>query len=168
MAKKFNIQFMCFLFAILLILPLILSGCGIPKDKDAPEITVDYLNHGYADQLISDGAEKIIGSIELSKNENEEMIVTVHQKELIPDENEESGYRILSYAANQEYSLPSHAYCTFHTGKKSDSSEILSPEEFLTAIQEDYKNNGGFSEYGDSILYDIYVLDDQIQLTLAR
>lgn len=169
MQKKFKIQFMCFLLAILLIIPITLSGCSKPRDKDAPEITIDYLYNGYVDQLLSDGAEKVIGSIELSKDENEEIIVTVHPKELVTDEKEESGYRVVSYAANRELILPSHSYCTFISNSEDDNTpELLSTGDFFTAVNENYEKNGEFSEYGDFILYDIYVLDDQALLILAR
>ncbi len=168
MERKFRIHFLCFLFAALLILPITLSGCRTATDKDAPEITTDYLYHGYQEQLLTDGAEKIIGSIELSKNEKDEIILTVHPKELIPDEKEESGYRITSYASNQQYTLPPHAYCTRLSTQDSDSAEILSTDDFFTAITEDYKNNGGFSDHGDFILYDIYTLDNQALLILEH
>lgn len=168
MQKKFKIQFMCFLLAISLVIPISLSGCGKPIDQDAPEITIDYLYNGYVDQLLSDGAEKVIGSIELSKDENEEIIVTVHPKELVADEKEESGYRVVSYAANRVFILPSHSYCTFISNSDDDTPELLATEDFFTAVNESYEKNGDFTEYGDFILYDIYVLDDQVLLILAR
>ena len=51
----------------------VLTGCGEEKSGNTinePEITVDYLRTDYAQQLTTDGAEIMLGTVELNKNED--------------------------------------------------------------------------------------------------
>ena len=57
------------LLSMLLVSALLLGGCSQPEIGDhdimeEPEITVDYLSGEYAQQLLRDGGEEILGTIE--------------------------------------------------------------------------------------------------------
>lgn len=168
MQRNQTITFFCILLTILFVLSSSLTGCTKQTNKDAPEITVDYLYSDYKDQLTADGAEHVLGSIELSKNEADEIKMILHPKDLIANEKEENGFHIVNYAINREFVLPSHAYCTFLSGKENKDPKMLSSEDFFTAMEEDYKEYGDFTEYGDSKLYDVYILDNEALLLLAH
>lgn len=74
----------------------VLSGCGqktVGNTIPEPEITTDYLEDEYAQQLMTDGAEMIQGSVTIEQS-NDSYIVHIVEKEIIPSDDYEEGYYI--------------------------------------------------------------------------
>ncbi|WP_130864352.1 hypothetical protein [Bacilliculturomica massiliensis] len=147
-----------------------LTGCGDAMgDEETPEITIAYLEGAYAQQLMNDGAEKLLGSIELNKNESDEIEMILHPKEIVEDSSAPDGYRIDSFALNRTFTIPEQAYTTYLSPDGDGEPQILTPADFYTAVTSDYEKSGAdFSEYGNHILYDVYALENQTLLILAH
>lgn len=151
---------------LLLIFILGITGsCGAPEGDETlneSDLTLEYLEEDYTSQLLTDGAEHLVGSIELDVAEDGSPQIILHPKEVSSSANSDGTYNVSSYAINRILSVSDSLYATV-----SGSSEILSSGEFLTAVQEDYDANGtSFDDYGDYILYDVYALEDQVLLIL--
>lgn len=146
-----------------------LFGCGAMGNEDTPEITPQYLEGDYAQQLMNDGAEKLLGSIALNKGDSGDIEMILHPKEIVEDDTQAGGFRIDSFALNRTFVIPDQAYITFLPKGESKDPQILTPSQFYTAVNEEYKEyNTNFSDYGDHKLYDVYALDSQVLLILAR
>ena len=152
------------------VLATALTGCGDAMgDEETPEITIAYLEGAYAQQLMNDGAEKLLGSIELNKNESDEIEMILHPKEIVEDSSEPDGYRIDSFALNRTFTIPEQAYATYLSPDGEGEPQVLTPADFYTSVTADYENAGtDFSEYGDHILYDVFALENQTLLILAH
>lgn len=156
----------CALFLLIILMLAACFGCGAPEDENTPDITLDYLAGEYTTQLVHDGAEQLLGSVELSKNENGDLNLILHPKELVQDASQPGGYRVDSFALNRTFVIPEQAYITYQA-PDADSPEILSPADFYTSITEEYEAAGlSFEEYGDHRLYDVYALDEQVLLIM--
>lgn len=157
--------------AVILILcaALLLFGCEKTLgEEDTPEITLEYLSGSYAAQLKNDGAEVLLGSVELNKGDSGLELI-LHPKELVQDDTAQSGWRVDSFALNRTFSIPEQAHITFLPEGENGDPKILKPDGFYDAVQKDYKENGSdFASYGDHKLYDVYVLDGQALLILAH
>ena len=93
----------------------VLTGCGEEKSGNTinePEITVDYLRTDYAQQLTTDGAEIMLGTVELNKNEDS-YNVTITEKEVVPSSSQDEGYYIDDTNVTKEATLGSDARMTF-------------------------------------------------------
>ena len=69
----------------LMLLLLLLAGCGSEKSGNTisePEITVDYLDGEYADQLINDGAGTMLGTVSVEQS-GDSYIAHVTEKEVV-------------------------------------------------------------------------------------
>ncbi|MBQ6686379.1 MAG: hypothetical protein IJM99_09760 [Firmicutes bacterium] len=144
--------------ALLLVCILgLFTACGSPMGEesyDNGDITVDYLRSEYSEMLLTDGAEHLIGSIELSTAEDGSPQIILHPKEAASEANDDGTYTVSSYAINRILYLSDSAYATF-----GDSEAILDGSGFLNTVP------AGFD---DSIMYDVYALDDQILLILSN
>ena len=149
--KKF-----CSIAALLLVCILgLVTACGAPMGKgslDNADITYDYLKDEYPEMLLTDGAEHLIGSIEFSKAEDGSLQVILHPKEAASKANDDGTYTVSSYAINRVLVLSDSMF-----GVASGSEDILSMEEFPAVVQ---------GEFDDSIMYDVYTMDDQILLIM--
>ena len=70
----------------LMLLLLLLAGCGSEKSGNTisePEITADYLDGEYADQLINDGAGTMLGTVSVEQN-GDSYIAHITEKEVVP------------------------------------------------------------------------------------
>lgn len=151
---------------ILLILVLtMITACGAPEGEetlDETQLTLEYLKGDYTSQLLTDGAEHLVGSIEFSTAEDGSVQLILHPKEVSASANSDGTYTVTSYVINRVLSVSDSLYATY-----IDSSSILSAFEFELAVQDDYEAQGvSFDEYGDHILYDVYALEDQVLLAL--
>ncbi|QHI73033.1 hypothetical protein [Aminipila terrae] len=162
----------CVGLIFVLIVVTLLVGCGDKNRSgstiDEPEITVEYLEGDYVKQLLRDGAEHVFGSIELSKGQDDSVLVNIEAKEYVEDSEQPKGF----YIEDKNYSLSSvlapDARCTFMTGGVS-LPQIMTTEQFIDAYKKDVdeysKNN---PDYQNHKLYDIYIMGDQIELILER
>lgn len=144
-------------------------GCDAMGEEETPEITPEYLSGEYAQQLINDGAEKLLGSMELSIGDSGDVEMILHPKEIVKDDSQEKGYRIDSFALNRTFIVPEQAYVSYLPPGDDQELQILTPQQFYTAVGEEYEEfNTNFAEYGDRRLYDVYALDNQVLLILAH
>lgn len=80
----------------LMLLLLLLAGCGSEKSGNTisePEITADYLDGEYADQLINDGAGTMLGTVSVEQS-GDSYIAHVTEKEVVPSSDTDDGYYI--------------------------------------------------------------------------
>ena len=80
----------------LMLLLLLLAGCGSEKSGNTisePEITGKYLKEEYSQQLLTDGAETMIGTVDIEKKDDNYK-VTVTEKEVVPNSSYNEGYYI--------------------------------------------------------------------------
>ena len=144
--------------ALLLVCLLgLLTACGAPMGEgslDNGDVTYDYLIEEYSEMLLTDGAEHLIGSVEVSTAEDGSPQIILHPKEAASEPNSDGTYTVSSYAINRVLYLADNVYATY-----GDSETILGGEDFLISVGD---------EFDDSIMYDVYAMEDQILLILAN
>lgn len=162
---------LCVGLICVLVLTMLLVGCGDRNQSgltvDEPDITVEYLEGDYVDQLIRDGAEHVFGTIEVTQVDEETISVDIAAKVFVEDSSQLNGFYIEDKNYSLSKTLNPEARITFLTGEVS-LPQIMSPTEFVKAYDEDLAKNGDTEEYRDSKLYDIYIMGDQIELVLAK
>ena len=144
-------------FAALLLISILglLTACGAPMGEgslDNEDITYDYLVEEYSEMLLTDGAEHLIGSVELSTAEDGAPQIILHPKEAASEPNSDGTYTVSSYAINRVLYLADNVYATF-----GGSETVLDAEEFLLSVSD---------AFDDSVMYDVYAMEDQILLIL--
>ncbi|MGP1569728.1 MAG: hypothetical protein ACTTH0_02295 [Eubacteriales bacterium] len=147
------------------------GGCDFQKKSGStviePDITSEYLESEYSEQLMRDGAEYLFGNISLKKLQDGQIEVTVSAKELVEDY--EGKMLIENRNFEISYVLPQEARCTFRKGIDSKSApDILTGEKFLKAYEKTIKGMTleQKKNYDNSQYYKIYILNDQIELLL--
>lgn len=152
------------------------SGCTLFNTSgqtiNEPDITIDYLQGEYRDQLIRDGAVEITGSAEVIASDDGLRHITIHEKEYVNDDSYPNGFYIANKNKSTQAFLPDEARITFLEGGASEP-EILGPDAFLSAYDRENAKYGEDSSYSvtsfyDTKLYTFYLFDDQILLMLAR
>jgi uncharacterized lipoprotein YehR (DUF1307 family) len=159
---------------IILSLVMLISmvGCNnSPHDGNIngePEITVVYLSTEYADQLTRDGAIHIFGTIEIDADENGNPFVKITEKELVIDSTLDKGYYIADKNLQSTFLMSNEARTT-HLAGDTSIANIMTTENFVKAVSSDKKlSTQKASGYDNEKFYDIYVIDDQIELILAH
>jgi hypothetical protein len=147
------------------------TSCDFQKKSGStviePEITPEYLENEYSEQLLRDGAEYLFGNVSLKKTQDAQVEVTISAKELVEDYEG----KILIENRNYEisYVLPQEARCTFRKPVDSKTEpDVLTGEQFLKAYEKEIKGMTleQKKNYDNSQYYKIYVLNDQIELLL--
>ena len=158
-------------FSLICSILLFVIGCEFQKKSGStviePDITLDYLENAYSEQLLRDGAEYLFGNISLKKSEDGQVEVTISAKELVEDYEGKMLIENRNYEIS--YTLPSEARCTFRKGIDSKvDPDILSGDKFLKAYEKEIKGMTleQKKNYDNSHYYKIYVLNDQIELLL--
>ena len=134
---------------------LLLTGCGEEQSGntiDEPEITVDYLTEEYADQLITDGAETIMGFVTIEKSDDS-YIAHIRQQEVVPNSNYEEGYYIADTNVSKDASLGSDARITC----------VIDGEPSVVTADQFIENNDEDSQQ----LYNVYLLGASAELILS-
>lgn len=145
------------LFPLLLCLfsMLVLAGCGEDKSGSTikePEITGDYLAEEYSQQLLTDGAETMLGFIEIEKN-GDSYIVHITEKEVVPNSGYEEGYYIADTNVTKDATLGFDERIAY---MNDDKYVVETADEFM-------KNNSDRSEQ----LYTVYLMGDSAELILS-
>lgn len=164
--------------ALFLVLATAALTCGCTlfntsgQTINEPDITVDYLQGEYRDQLIRDGAVEITGSAEVIVSDDGMRHVIIHEKEFVEDDSYPNGFYIADKNKSMEAFLPDEARITFLEGGASEP-DILGPDDFITAYKQENAKYGENSMYSvtsfyDTKLYTFYLFDDQILLMLAK
>ncbi len=136
---------------------------------DEPDITTDYLRGEYTEQLLRDGAEHIFGTIDIKQegDETSSPEITVFAKEYVEDSSYPEGFYIADKNKTYITYMPDAARTTY-LFEGASAEEILTPDEFVSAVSTDYAaHEDDLSDFRESKLYDIYLMEDQILLILA-
>ncbi len=133
---------------------LFLAGCSNKSGGtyDEPEITAEYLVGEYAEQLLTDGAETIQGSIEMTETD-ETYTLTVTQKEIVPNTTYDEGYYIADRNLTTELYLDSECRIVCeHDGEY----EVSNTEDFIS-------NHNGQPD----TIYTVYSFGDMVELIVV-
>lgn len=164
--RKSNSKSLLLLIVLVLAVSCSMVGCGPNSHVDEPEITVEYLQGEYSEQLIRDGAEVVFGLIDepvtLSGTPEEgtseggitQIQFTINAKEYVADDNAEGGFYIAD--RNKSYIV----YAGDDTRVAFDFAgtgtlDIVSVSELM--------NQNISDKY-----FDIYLFDDQVLLILEH
>ena len=143
-----------------------LAGCG-GKDNtlEAPEeITVEYLEGEYAEQLIRDGAEITLGTVYLDSDENGNYTATVNEMVIVESDMTEYGYYIADKNISETLPLVSEAGITY-IGEDTASPAVVSVEDFSEIVNSE--NYDPLKE-GSEQLYEVYSIGGSVQLIMAK
>lgn len=160
------------ILSMALILTVLFSGCG-EQDSDndimeEPEITVEYLTEEYAEQILRDGGEELLGTIELTGNPDEGYSLTVHSMIIVESSITEEGYYIADKNMSSSVPLDPDANLTYIKSKKK-GPEIVSLQEFAQLAQEDsQKQKSGGVKPGEEKLYQVYIIGGNSIMLLAK
>ena len=158
---------------IIVFIVMLLIGCADKNQSgltiNEPEITVDYLSGDYARQLLKDEAEYVMGTLEITADEDGVTFLNIQAKELVEDENQPNGFYIADRNMNVKVPLAMEARTTFISGDLSIAT-VMSAEEFIAAVSEDIAQYGGENNpnYSAGKLYHVYVMNGQAELVLAQ
>ena len=149
MKRSGKLLFIISVFCII----LTLAGCST-KDSDRDfggDYDVDSLQTDYADQLVRDGAETVIGTVEIAGSEND-YTVTVDEKKIVSNENYEDGFYIADRNITNDYPLGSDLGIV---ALQDGAPIVCTADEFM-------KNHSGDTES----LYTVYLIGDVVELIL--
>ena len=143
-------RFIPLIFSVLCI-TLVLSGCSVnDTDENYGEAyDVEYLTTDYVDQLMRDGAETTVGTIEIAGNEDN-YTVTVDEKKIVSNENYEDGYYIADKNITNTYPLGSDLGILTRDG---DEIIACSAEDFI-------RDHSGDTD----TLYTVYLIGGEVEL----
>jgi len=170
--KKNNRKALLVFCAITFCVAIFVAGC-MDKDRsgstiDEPELTVDYLSGEYAQQLLRDDAACIYGTIEVTVAEDGTAMIKIASKQYVEDASKPNGYYIADRNLEYDYPLSFQARATFLSGGTS-IAKVMTADEFVSAVRQDFEEYGASNpEYQKYKLYDIYIINDQIELLIAR
>lgn len=152
---------------------IIFGGCADKNQSGStvlePEITVEYLEGDYVKQLLRDGAVHVFGSIELSQNEDDSIVVNVEEKEYVEDSTLANGFYVEDKNTSLTTTLASEARCTF-ISKGVSLPQIMNTQQFVESFNKEMEEYGGTNnpDYKNEKLYDMYIMGDQIELILEK
>jgi len=135
---------------------------------DEPEITVEYLTGDYARQLLRDGAYVLFGTIDLRRASEDEIIVTIREKEVVTDPDFINAFYVADKNLEWEYLLSQGVRATFHL---RDENNIVPMEhdEFIDAVWVDFFETIAEDPNGQEYrVYYIYIIDGYVELLIAR
>ena len=143
--------------SLLLCAALVMTFTGCDDDTsggtiDEPEITGEYLAGEYAQQLTTDGAEVIVGSVDM---EGSDGAYTVHiaEKEVVVNDGYEEGYYIADRNLTRDAELgPEARIACMSDGELT----VKTPEEFMESYSGDEEQ-----------LYEVYLMGESAELLLA-
>lgn len=134
-----------------------LSGCGEDKTGQTinePEITGEYLAGEYSQQLLTDGAETVIGSVTMEKQGEDAYTVHISEREVIVNSNYKEGYYIADNNITHDVSFGFDArIACFENGKL----EVKTPEEFIKTQDKNVK---------EEKIYTVYLIGGSAELIL--
>ena len=166
------------LLSMLLVSALLLGGCSQPEIGDHEimeehEITVDYLSGEYAQQLLRDGGEEILGTIEIKKEANDKYELTVHSMVIVESSITDEGYYIADKNLAKTVPLDADARVTYIKSDK-EGPEVIPLADFINLVGRDTeasrreKEGAPDSDTAVQKLYDVYIIGDHALMLLAR
>ena len=148
-------RFALIVLSSLMLLLLLLAGCGSDKSGNTinePEITADYLEDEYANQLINDGAETMLGTVEIQKD-GDSYTAYITEKEVVPSSEYKEGYYIADTNISKELPLGMEARMTYDL---NDEETVVSADEFIK-----------YSSDNPDCIYTVYMMGNSVELILA-
>lgn len=143
-----------------------LAGCGNKDNSlDTPiEITLEYLEGEYTEQLIRDGAEITLGTVYLTSDDKGNYAVTTNEMVIVESDISDSGYYIADKNLSKTASLVPEASITY-IGEDASEPEIISAEEFADIVNSDSYDP---LKEGSEQLYEVYSIGGNVQLIMAK
>lgn len=140
-----------FLILPVICITLVLAGCSTKdSDEDYGEAyDVDYMTTDYVDQLVRDGAQTVVGTVEIAGEEGA-YNVNVAEKKVVVNDNYEGGYYIADKNVTNTYPLGSDMGILCNEGGQV---KAITADEFI-------KNHSGDTES----LYTVYLIGDEVEL----
>lgn len=152
---------------------LFLTGCeedpGEHDNLEEPEITVEYLSGEYAEQLLRDGGESTLGTIEIEKDSEGAYSLTVHSMVIVESSISDDGYYVADKNISNTVPLSSQAMATYI--KSPDSPpEVMDLETFISRAQKDEEKSASKKRDADppEKLYNVYIIGGSALLLLAK
>lgn len=132
------------------------SGCSEQKSGqtvDEPEITADYLAGDYANQLLTDGAEKVLGTVAIKKQTDNSYSVFVSERQVISNSDYDEGFYIADNNITKEVTLGYEARIVCLHGEEFS---VENPDEFMKKQSSEHEQ-----------LYNVYIMGDSAELIIA-
>ena len=141
---------------VLCLSALLLAGCGEKKSGSTiaePEITGQYLQEEYSQQLLTDGAETVLGYVTLDKLEEGGYSVHISERQVVASSEYKEGYYIADNNVSKDVTLgvEERIACL-----KDGKLEVVSADDFIQKYND-----------GDKQLYTVYLMGDSAELILA-
>ncbi len=154
MRRKSMHAILCLLLC--LAMGLFLFGCGEKKSGstiEEPEITGEYLQGEYAQQLLTDGAETVLGYVTVTKQDSGDYSVDIAERQVVASDENEDGYYIADNNVTKEATLGEEGRFACLDG---DELVVVSADDFVKKYND-----------GDKQLYTIYLMGDYAELIIA-
>lgn len=170
---KRNSLALVLILSMIFVLCLLLTGCeDDPGDHDnleEPEITVEYLSGEYAEQLLRDGGESTLGTIEIEKDSEGACSLTVHSMVIVESSISDDGYYIADKNISNTVPLSSQAMATYIQSPDSPP-EVMDLETFISKAQKDGEKAASKKKDSDppEKLYNVYIIGGSALLLLAK
>lgn len=142
---------------------------------EEPEITLEYLSGEYADQILRDGGEDTLGTIEITSKGKDDSVksegalsLTIHSMVIVESSITDEGYYIADKNLSSTVPLSPDAYVTYIKSREK-GPEVIPFKEFIHLVQKDaekQKDNG--LEPGNEKLYQVYIIGDTAVMILAK
>lgn len=135
---------------------MLLFGCGEKKSGSTiaePEITGQYLQEEYSQQLLTDGAETVLGYVTIEKLGEGDYSVHIAERQVVASSEHENGYYIADNNVARDVTLGAEGRIAC---KKGDELDVVSTDDFI----QEYND-------GESQLYTVYLMGDSAELILA-
>lgn len=152
---------------------LFLTGCeedpGEHDNLEEPEITVEYLSGEYAEQLLRDGGESTLGTIEIEKDPDGACSLTVHSMVIVESSISDDGYYVADKNISNTVPLSSQAMATYI--KSPDGApEVMDLETFISKVQKDGEKAASKNKDSEppEKLYNVYIIGGSALLLLAK
>lgn len=142
------------LLAVCLAAALFCCGCEKKSGNtiEEPDITAEYLEEEYSQQLLTDGAETMTGTISL-KESNDSYQIHIAEKEVVPSSRYKEGYYIADTNAEKDATVGANVRIA---GNTDGEATVLTTEELEQAISKDAEQ-----------LYTVYLMGDSAELILS-
>lgn len=144
-------------FAVVCVLCIFaLCGCGEEKSGQTisePEITGEYLENEYSQQLLTDGADTVVGVVTIEQAGDNTYAVSIAEREVVANDDYKEGYYIADNNIVLDATLGEDARIAC---EGEDGLDVLTAKEFMA--QQD--------ENADQ-LYTVYMMGDSAELIIA-
>ncbi len=154
MRRRFENIVLCLILCLSMM--LCLFGCGEKKSGstiEEPEITGKYLQEEYSQQLLTDGAEAVVGYVTLDKLGEGGYSVHIAERQVVQSSDYEEGYYIADNNVSKDVTLGAEGRIAC---MNDDELEVVSADDFIQKYND-----------GEKQLYTVYLMGDSAELILA-